>query len=761
MAVRKMPLSSYLHCIDSHISCGKLTAARAELQAAAATYHNSPEVLLRHHKILLLEGNYRDAVFTLYQLIEHNPSSRLLKEYFCQITRAVQQHTCDEKFALFLKLSPKMQEKVLIESAKYFESIGEFLDACKVYLLFMQAFPYTTLRYGAKAADLIILCDLRSSRELSAINPYRIIFAKEILPQVLQYKFRLVDQYGGKSHQQCVELAENANEKHIYVSSRQLRQWTEFVQGYYLAIRDWSSLIKTSLLILECCGYIPRGSNSDLPSSMCLDYIHKLFNLLHQAKTKFPQLQGSAHGLNCEMSILAATFAYFAHQYFAQVNGGEKEGGILIPAHDFSQMVGKKNFITSPRSSGRGQSLENVDPKREMGEGCYTNSKEMHMCLDAESERRFGSPRAMQVSNLMNFPEELTYSQLSSTLKEETIGTNLVDDERNVSNIELNEMGFKSVDSTMELLHHCRELLSYMDTTLKYHGCTRSPQEELDNMCQLWKLQLDLKCAILLAQAEIFLIEENLQHAVFLYKKICYSLADTWVQYRHTAHSLIANSKQRNQYSWLAIFPLRILYCIAVCYHSVGWHQEASMELWMILYLAPRLQLTQGIFEREKVQRLRAKKGDTKSLNFMRTTFDIFTAKCLRYLIIILANELTMDGYQERTIAQLLVLLQYNQLGCGNVSVRQLLDIIRCKGSLLCRDLLHYIHCQDIIKSLQNLVANDGVLLDIFSQSLENYPVDLFQRHIEEVRKFNEGDKFNLLVKFSRRVLMPERASVK
>ncbi|KAL1919368.1 uncharacterized protein VTP21DRAFT_2061 [Calcarisporiella thermophila] len=575
-------LPEYIHIIDSHLSGRQLTAARLALRSAAEAFPNSFDVLLRSHSLAIFDGDWTLAIQTLQQLLEQNPNSHSLHSHMAEITRSVQRQRPSEYFAFFLKLPPMLQELVLTKGAEFFHSKGMLLDACKVFLLFIKAFPMTTPKYGPRAADLIIQCEYESTQALQATNAYRALFGK----RRIHLSWPLHPYQPPSSAQTSStypSLQAHTDDQSVAVTWSQIRSWIEVMQGYYIARREWAPLFQISLLILEKCGYTVQSPLYPHPEHT--DVIQRLLNLMHVGQSQLSRPPAGFQYLALELPILASVFAYEAFLFFDMVMGRYSVTRASQGKGEMSSRPRKGMPVCLVPFYDVGLSwmeLERAVRPLEIGIRTYSSNEEYEIESETreeageemEEEKRAKKKSEMELRSLEEFERgkkkrrmsylgesdisewsELCGSEGSSREeKRRSSGSSSVMQIGNLINVDDMGEGGKSRGGggggggrgrgNRRGGGHVAELrvggnhaggypgFDPKPEAFRPHGASGIPRRGSEVTGRRWKLPPLLFNAALLTLAEVCLMKDRLQSALAYYRRACSKVTREWERFR-------------------------------------------------------------------------------------------------------------------------------------------------------------------------------------------------------------------------------------
>ncbi|RIA98597.1 hypothetical protein C1645_731491 [Glomus cerebriforme] len=348
------------------------------------------------------------AIESFVELRRLFPNHEPLNEYLVQITHSVRYQSTDDNFMFFLKLPARTQKEILSHSAEYHEMNGEYLDACRIYVLLLKAYPETVAFYGSHAAQLAIKCE-NKNQPLSVSNPYRKILVEDILPEILHQKILVYDNSlppeiqiyqpkTSKTLSTSSTLQPNSAQSRLHVTYNQLKSWLERAQGFYIAIKDWKKLFEVSLGVMDSCGYLRFESSHRTTMVDLFDDSHKLpsklFSLLNQKQATpvnqpFMMHDSAPHPF--AVSIGIACFVLCCHEFYEYVAGLKSKRTCLIPVFPIGQLT-----VTAPPSPPQSTF---TSPITSQSTSC---SYIHHLSCDDQCETRVNKRRRLSVSFLLS-----------------------------------------------------------------------------------------------------------------------------------------------------------------------------------------------------------------------------------------------------------------------------------------------------------------------------------------------------------------------
>ncbi|CAI2186090.1 3969_t:CDS:10 [Funneliformis geosporum] len=529
-------------------------------------YPDAYELKFLAHRISIKEGDMSQAIKYFDELRRLFPSHEPLKEYLVQITHSVRHRFTDDNF-------------------NYHEMAGAYLDACRLYVLLLKAYPETVALYGSHAAQLAIQCE-NQNQPLPVSNSYRKILVEDILSEILHQKIIVYDNnlpseipiYQPKTSKSSISLAtsstsqSNTSQSCLHVTYNQLKSLLEKAQGFYIANKDWRKLFEVSLGVMNSCGYLrfessPRTTMVDLfddPHQLPL----KLFSLLNQKQLSLVNQTFMMHDTAPHpfaVSIGIACFVLCCHEFYEYVAGLKSKRTCLIPIFPIGQFA-----ILTPLSSPRLTStslnsyahhvscnetrinkrrrlslsflLSRGSNDKEVGETesesyiddsgvSFRKSKQINInSVNDEISNKYRDSSVMNVKNLLigNDDEQLEQNSIETNheLKIEQIK---LWEESNISS----ETIIHNAMSHMERALTCWQFLKEMVS--RGGNDPKVLDQELENHIQSWDLPLDVSNAIMLTRGDLAFSHGSLDTACTFCREICTRISSAWDAYRKKA----------------------------------------------------------------------------------------------------------------------------------------------------------------------------------------------------------------------------------
>ncbi|RHZ51269.1 hypothetical protein Glove_481g97 [Diversispora epigaea] len=737
----------------------------ARLQYAIRRYHearslfpDSYDLKFIGHKIAIKEGDMTQAEQYFDELRRQFPDHEPLKEYLVEITNSVRHQTTDDNFmgflevgpkstfinsttkncAFFLRLPARTQREILVHSAVRHEMSNKLVDACRLYVLLLKAYPDTATYFGVHAAQLAIECETQN-QPLSEYNSYRKLFVEDILSVILRKKIIVHKEslpsdlkvYNKQDYLSIPVSTPTNYPQNVDVVYSELKLWLERAQGFYIASKDWRKLFEISLTVMDSTGYLvfpssPRISLESFFEDPLQLYV-KLFNLLNQKPVTFLTQETTQHSF-C-ISIGIACFVHCCHEFYKLVSGSksmpsEGKRNCLIPV-----WIEKVNTETAPPPPTSSSIKTPTITTPIIG----STSNAHHLSHD-DIDPRVNKKRRLSFI----LTEDSSDSDKPVDNAEVNRGKNVM----NVRNLLINDRVVEWQDSfnlTIKIVCNAtvyleRALGCWDDLKLMFRRGGNEPQhldkdlnKEVNRQLKAWNLPLDVSNAVMLTRADCELTKGNISMAFTFYREIISRISGAWNEYRTKSqkdHLKSLNDDILDQAfmdeSSIKELPLllafRVLYSISVLYRAIGWWAQAKVELCMILATIPFTPVNNYHFEKDDLYISNTKrcinfdeKYKHQRFKLMEVTQEGLVVRVIKELMACFENELDNvenpeDPLMDETICNIIIL---SQIGWPYWRDRVLSQVIfpkiKSRGGLKYPNLLKFMYNVEILREILEL----------------------------------------------------------
>ncbi|CAG8590122.1 7832_t:CDS:2 [Funneliformis caledonium] len=465
----------------------------------------------------------------------------------------------------------------LISTLEYHEMAGAYLDACRLYVLLLKAYPETVALYGK---------DIRLVTPVLIINHKIIVRLEDILSVILHQKIIVSDNnlpteipiYQPKTSNASISLATssasqpNSSQSCLHVTYNQLKSLLEKAQGFYIANKDWRKLFEVSLGVMNSCGYLRFESSPRTTMVDLFDDPHqlpsKLFSLLNQKQISLVNKTFMMHDTTPHpfaVSIGIACFVLCCHEFYEYVAGLKSKRTCLIPIFPTGQFaimtppssplltstslssyahhvpcdetrVNKRrrlslSFLLSKGSSNK--EIGETECESYIDDSGISFKRLKHININTandEKSNKYGGNNVMNVKNLLidNDNEQQNQNSIKTS------------HELNMEQIKLWEESYISSEtithdamSYMERALTCWQLLEEMVS--RGGNDPKVLDKELENHIRSWELPLDVSNAIMLTRGDLAFSHGSLNTACTFCREICTRISGAWDAYRKKA----------------------------------------------------------------------------------------------------------------------------------------------------------------------------------------------------------------------------------
>ncbi|KAL1921911.1 uncharacterized protein VTP21DRAFT_10553 [Calcarisporiella thermophila] len=624
---------SFLESIDALLFKGATDDAWNKICEASQIYPMSPELQFRAQKIALLRGNMTESISMFEELYMSSRTTPWFIAYMCEISQSIVHLKDKTIYDFYCKLPVWLQQKLLIDSAGYYESKGNTQNASKMYLFAIKAFPDITPSYGVKAAELLIQWE-EIMGGFTPINPYRRLLVCDILPQLFRHKLWV----GGDG---------DDGSKDIRMSCEQIEEWLGLALSYFLWQLDWHSAIKYPLSLLESCGLYPSNTCTSLPSLENPEYKDILYTKIAEARQGVETPHIKAFIKHFEFSAFTALFVYSAYNFYLCANGISSDGR----AHPINTPT-----CLIPLYPLYPQSLR---LRRSINEGDDSATSDSEL-----SDERDGSPGLLVESDPSADPPSIPATTSVSNIMHIT----------NLINEDLNEQQEEIPSAEMGISHlkMIIEILDAMSDGAKWASPASSPIGRLSIISNMKKnlksiaLRYDVSNAVSLTIAETCLLNGWLPDAKQNYQELFDQLASYFTSNTSATPSSGSSSSSHpppTSKSIPPILPFRTIYCLALCYLVAGWHEQARLDLAILLASLPQSTplMTKKHMEIDESRYEKAATDPRWVLRYSNSEGNMLglAVRCVKHLVAGFQYELVQDRYCQTDMASLLVLIQF------------------------------------------------------------------------------------------------------
>ncbi|CAB4378958.1 unnamed protein product [Rhizophagus irregularis] len=738
----------------------RLQLAIQHLYEGLEFYPDAYELKFLAHKISIKEGDMSQAIESFDELRRLFPDHESLKEYLVQITHSVRYQSMDDKFMFFLKLPARTQKDILRHSAEYHEMDGEYLDACRIYVLLLKAYPETVAFYGSHAAQLAVKCE-NENQPLPVSNSYRKILVEDILPEILHQKIVVYDNslppeipvYQPKISNTISSTSQpNSSQSCLHVTYSQLKSWLERAQGFYIANKDWRKLFEVSLGVMNSCGYLrfessPRITMVDL---FCdpHELPSKLFSLLNQKQISlvnqpFMMHDSAPHSFAVSMGI--ACFVLCCHEFYEYVAGLKSKRTCLIPVLPIGQFTSPMTS-QSTSSSYDDQCETRVNKKRRLSLSFLLSkeSSESSALDDSINDEKNNQSEKYRGNSVMNVKSLLIDDpELSLQQRQNSITIESSSHELNTEQINLWKESYNSSETLIHVaMSHieraltCWQLLEAM--VLRGGSDSKILDQELENHIKSWDLPLDVSNAIMLTRGDLALFCGSWNTAYYFSQNLCTRIEGAWDAHRkklskkeqspplssptylqEKQQTIQEESSDLSKINVKTQTPLlltfRVIYSISMIYLLIGWWKEARKELLMILATIPFTPVTQEHFKKDDwctnktIEGISYDEGyKRKHFKLMEVTQEDLVVRTIKELMACYEKELSSFSRKQpeidNTLGHIIVLTQYGWPYWRDRIFRPvILPKIKEHGGLSYPDMLRFVYNIEILREFREL----------------------------------------------------------
>ncbi|CAG8578827.1 4896_t:CDS:10 [Diversispora eburnea] len=795
----------------------------ARLQYAIRRYHearnlfpDSYDLKFIGHKIAIKEGDMTQAEQYFDELRRQFPDHEPLKEYLVEITNSVRHQTTDDNFmgflevdpkstfinsttkncAFFLRLPARTQREILVHSAVRHEMSNKLVDACRLYVLLLKAYPDTATYFGVHAAQLAIECEAQN-QPLSEYNSYRKLFGWDYL---------------------SIPVSTPTNyPQNVDVVYSELKLWLERAQGFYIASKDWKKLFEISLTVMDSTGYLvfpssPRISLESFFEDPSQLYV-KLFNLLNQKPVTFLTQETTQHSF-C-ISIGIACFVHCCHEFYKLVSGSknmssEGKRNCLIPI--WIEKVNTETVPTPPPSSIKTPTITTPikgstsnahhllhDDYDEVIDSRVSKKRRVSFLLTEDSSDRDKRVDYAHITENMN-TEKHEVSRGKNVMNVRNLLTNDEDykDYKNYEDIQ-SELWQDSFNLTITIVCDAtvyleRALGCWDDLELMFRRGGNEPQnldkdldKEVNRQLKAWNLPLDVSNAVMLTRADCELTKGNISMALNNYREITSRISRAWGEYR-TKESQKDHLKSLNddildqtfmdESSIKELSPLlltfRVIYSISVLYRAIGLWAQAKVELCIILATVPFTPVDKDHFEKDDLYISNTKRNINFNEKYKHQRFKLMEVnqeglviRVIKELMACFEDELDKveDPLMDKTIGNIIILSQFGwPYWHDRVLSQVIFPKIKSRGGLKYPDLLKFMYNVEILGEILELHRTSPDLEFSLNPVSENDPtpasttlsIKILENRIENPIEIHINE---IMVKFFRARLKDETYS--
>ncbi|KAH8553869.1 hypothetical protein BGW37DRAFT_517621 [Umbelopsis sp. PMI_123] len=709
------------------------------------------------HKLALYENNMSKAIQSFIELHSESMQNGAFQSYVIEIACHVGDDSDHKLSKLFANLSPLYQRAVLDYAADHYRQDGDNYRACCILLQYIQSYPKLSVQYLLPVARSLIQCETSQSLTPSPDNMYRAKFVTQLLPHL--YKYTVC--FAGKENDATIDTVEGKSI--ITIPYDEFTKFLRLAQGYYIYLRDWTTLSDFSTSMMRSCGYNGLKISYDEMSTNYFTDLRQSRQALHitqrasnnrkvnKGPILSPEEIRTHAAFACETSIIAAQLAKTGFEYFNHVcvthenatNPEEKACLIpicILPDNNSTVPSAQKNGENS--SADTQSTLSSVPYRNSLTvENHHTEADNLNGVQDGEiasknvdsdnddsnygTSGKRGRPAASEnndkpkgVMKLSNLIHDSTPTPAKRQKTEKSPETDKPTD------------CLKGAHEALACLKNGAACLEYLESMWKDLSLNKDViipewEDELNKVIEFFDLPFDIYNSIILMRSDIALSAAstpgNLAKALKLSQSLCDRIE---IQRSKEKAAILTSTVQELDIPFMLAF--RVLYNIGIIYLLVGNIQQSTLEIAIILSVFP---IARGLTEEDfALDEANCNKAiDTfgnQGFGLMRLTQQALVARCIKHLIVGHDYESEQRGGMasldaairwDEKAGNILVLMQY---GWPYWKERtnywtKIVNRMKEKKTFKNRSFLEYTHLPEILHTLQFLHESGAVRLDI------------------------------------------------